>query len=47
MLKESEKRDNYLDLAREVKKTQKTMDHESEVDTNCNRCSWYSHWSKD
>ena len=38
--KESEKRDKYLDLARELKKT---MEHESDNDTNCNCCGWYSH----
>ena len=32
-LKESEKRDKYFDLAREVKKT---IEHESEGYTNCN-----------
>ena len=32
-LKESEMRDKYLDLARELKKT---MEHESDSDTNCN-----------
>ena len=37
-LKESEKRDKYLALAREQKKK-----HESEDNTNCNWCSWYSH----
>ena len=36
-LKESEK---YLDLAREIKKT---MEHESDSDTNCNWYSWNSH----
>ena len=39
-LKESEKKDKYLDLARELKKTVK---HESDSYTNCNWCSWYSH----
>ena len=39
-LKESEKRDNYLDLARELKKT---MEHESDGDTNCNSCARYSY----
>ena len=34
-LKENEKRDKYLDLARELKKTVK---HEG--DTNCNWCTW-------
>ena len=31
-VKGSEKRDNYLDLARELK----TIEHESDGDTNCN-----------
>ena len=35
--KKSKKRDKYLDLARELKKT---MEYESDGDTNCN---WYSH----
>ena len=39
-LKESEKKDKYLDLARELKKTEK---HESGGYTNCQWCSWYSH----
>ena len=39
-LKESEKRDKYVDFARELKKT---MEHENDGDTNCNWCSWYSH----
>ena len=34
-LKESEKRNKYIDLAREMKKRQ-TMEHESDDDTNCN-----------
>ena len=38
--KESEKKDKYLDLAREWKKT---VEHESDGCTNCNWCSWYSH----
>ena len=36
-LKVSEK---YFDLARELKKT---VEIESNVNTNCNWCSWYSH----
>ena len=32
-LKESENKDKYLDLARKLKKT---VEHESDVDTNCN-----------
>ena len=38
-LKESEKKDKCLDLARELKK----LEHESDGYTNCNWCSWYSH----
>ena len=37
-LKENEKKDKYLDLARELKKT---VEHESDGDTNCNWCSWH------
>ena len=33
-MKESEKKDTYLDLARELKK--KTVEHENDVYTNCN-----------
>ena len=40
-LKESEKKDNYLDLARELKK--KTVENESDDDIDCNWCSWYIH----
>ena len=29
-----------MDLARKLKKT---MEHESDGNTNCNRCTWYSH----
>ena len=39
-LKESEKRDKYLDLARELKKT---MEHKSDSSTNCNWHARYSH----
>ena len=39
-LKESEKKDKYLDLAREVKKT---MKHEGDHYTNRDWCIWYSH----
>ena len=39
-LKESEKRDKHLHLARELKKT---MEHESDGNTNCNWCTRYSH----
>ena len=41
-LKESEKKDTYLDLARELKKT---MEHESDGDINCNWCARYSQQS--
>ena len=37
-LKENQKRDIYLDLARELKK--KTMKHEGDCDLNCNLCAW-------
>ena len=36
-LKESEKKGNYVDLAREQKKT---MEREGDDDTNCNWCTW-------
>ena len=36
-LKEYEKKDKYLDLARELKKT---MEHESDDCTNCDWCFW-------
>ena len=39
--KEIEKKDKYLDLARELNKT---VEHESDCDTNCNRSSCYSDW---
>ena len=39
-LKEIKKRDKYLDLARELKKT---MEHKSDGDTDCNWGSQYSH----
>ena len=41
-LKESKKKDKYLDLARKLKKTT-TMKHESDGDTNCKWCTRYSH----
>ena len=41
-LKENEKRDNYLDLARELKK-KTTVEHVSDIYTNCNQCVRYSH----
>ena len=37
--KESEKKDKYLDFARELKKT---VEHAGENYTNCNRCVWNS-----
>ena len=37
--KESENRDKYLDLARELNKT---MEHEGEGDINCNWCARYN-----
>ena len=39
-LKECEKRDEYLDLARDLKKT---IEHERDDNTNCYWRSWYSH----
>ena len=39
-LKESEKKDKYLELSRELKKI---VEHESDDYTNCNWCFWYSH----
>ena len=38
-LKECEKKDNYLHLARELKKT---MEHAGDNYTNCNWCVWNS-----
>ena len=38
-LKENEKKDKYLNLARELK----TMEHESDNYTNHDWCFWYSH----
>ena len=40
-LKECEKRDKYIDLARELKKKQ-TMEHAGDNHTNCNWCVWNS-----
>ena len=37
-LKECEKRDKYLDLARELKKT---MEYEGDNYTNCDWCFWH------
>ena len=39
-MKESEKKDKYVDFARELKKT---VEHESDGDINCNWCSYNSH----
>ena len=39
-LKESGKKDKYLELARELKKT---VEYDSDGYTNCNWSSWYSH----
>ena len=38
-LKECEKKDKYLDLARELKKT---MEYEGDNYTNCDWCFWHS-----
>ena len=38
-LKECEKKDKYLNLARELKKT---MEHESDNCANCDSCFWHS-----
>ena len=38
-LNECEKKDKYLDTARELKKT---MEHADDNYTNCNRCAWNS-----
>ena len=37
-LKESEKKDKYLDIGRELKKT---VEQENDGETNCNENSWY------
>ena len=39
-LKESEEKDKYPDVARELKKT---VEHESNGYTNCHWCFWNSH----
>ena len=39
-LKVGEKKNKYLDLVKELKKI---MDHESDGDTNCNKCTQDSH----
>ena len=36
-IKEKEKRDKYLDLAKELKKA---LEHEDDGDTNCNWRTW-------
>ena len=41
-LKESEKKDKYHDLARELKKTT-TIEHEGDDYTNRDQCFWFSH----
>ncbi len=41
-MKECEKKDKYLDLARELKKT---MEHKGDNFTNCDWCFWNSHQS--
>ena len=38
-LKECEKKDKYLDLVRELKKT---VEYAGDIYTNCNWCFWYS-----
>ena len=38
-LKECEKKDNYLDLARKLKKT---IEHEGDNYINCDWCFWHS-----
>ena len=38
-MKECEENDKYRDLAQELKKT---VEHKSDGDTNCKRCSWWS-----
>ena len=42
-MNESEKKDKYVDLARELKK--KTMEHEGDGDTSCKWCARSSHQS--
>ena len=41
-LKESTKKDKYLDLARELKK-KKIVEHETDDYTDCNWCPCYGH----
>ena len=38
-IKENEKRDKHLNVARELKKKKKTMEHAGDNDTNCNCCA--------
>ena len=38
-LKECEKKDKYLDLARELKKA---VEHENDDCTNCDWCFWHN-----
>ena len=40
ILKKSGKKDEYVDLARELKKT---VEHENDGDTSCHWCTRYSH----
>ena len=42
-LKESEKKNKYLDLAGEFKKN---IEHERNWGTKCNWCTWYNHQMK-
>ena len=42
-MKESEKKDKFLDFAQELKKKKKTMEHEGDDYTNRDWCFWYSH----
>ena len=39
-LNDREKKNKYFNLAREL---EITVEHESDDNTNCNWCSWYSH----
>ena len=38
-LKECEKKEQYLDIARDLKKA---VEHESDDYTNCDRCFWHN-----
>ena len=43
-LRERKKRDKHQDLTRPCERTEKkTMEHESDCNTNCNWWAWYSH----